>query len=252
MKLFATFSIASVVFAYDAEGVVDDDTCIYGGEEVDCETKQPLVPILARGGKNRALSDGDRRYADLKAIHSKMWSKNGLKGSEKFDERQLWAYGCHCHLLGDRPLSEMGRGAPKDALDNKCKAYKDCQKCVRMKHGDTCIGEFVQYNWKYQSKQKDFVSQDVESSCGRELFECDVQFAKDSFNQLKVFDESYHFFYGNFDNRDPDNCVSTPSIPVEHQCCGGHNKPFHWIGMNKHQCCADGLSGRVVEADQEC
>ena len=52
MKLFATFSIASVVFAYDAEGVVDDDTCIYGGEEVDCETKQPLVPILARGGKN--------------------------------------------------------------------------------------------------------------------------------------------------------------------------------------------------------
>lgn len=51
MKLFATFSIASVVSAYDAEGVVDDDTCIYGGEEVDCETKQPLVPILARGGK---------------------------------------------------------------------------------------------------------------------------------------------------------------------------------------------------------
>ena len=64
-------------------------------------------------GKNRALSDGDRRYADLKAIHSKMWSKNGLKGKDKFDERQLWAYGCHCHLLGDRPLSEMGRGAPK-------------------------------------------------------------------------------------------------------------------------------------------
>ena len=26
----------------------------------------------------------------------------------------------------------------------------------------------------------------------------------------------------------------------------------HWIGMNKHQCCPDGLSGRVVDADQEC
>jgi hypothetical protein len=50
MKLFATFSIASVVFAYDADGVVEDDTCIFGGEEVDCETKQPLVPNLARAG----------------------------------------------------------------------------------------------------------------------------------------------------------------------------------------------------------
>merc|ERR1711935_879031 len=37
---------------------------------------------------------------------------------------------------------------PRCALANKCKAYKDCQKCVREKHGDTCIGEFVRYTWR--------------------------------------------------------------------------------------------------------
>jgi len=51
MKLFAAFSLATAVFALNDDGVVDDDTCIHGGEEVDCETKQPLVPNLARAGK---------------------------------------------------------------------------------------------------------------------------------------------------------------------------------------------------------
>ena len=55
-------------------------------------------------------------------------------------------------------MSEMGKGKPVDALDNKCKNYKDCQKCVREKYGDACIGEFVRYTWKWDGKKKDFVS----------------------------------------------------------------------------------------------
>ena len=81
-----------------------------------------------------------------------------IQGSGKFDEREYWAYGCHCFLLGDRAMSEMGKGKPVDALDNKCKNYKDCQKCVREKYGDACIGEFVRYTWKWDGKKKDFVS----------------------------------------------------------------------------------------------
>ena len=40
-------------------------------------------------------------------------------------------------------MSDPGHGPPVDALDTVCKAYKDCLKCARMQHGDTCIGEFV-------------------------------------------------------------------------------------------------------------
>ena len=42
----------------------------------------------------------------------------------KFDERKYWAYGCNCHVLGDRPMSDPGFGPPVDELDTVCKAYK--------------------------------------------------------------------------------------------------------------------------------
>ena len=50
MKLFAAFQIATVVLA-ETDGIVDDDVCVFGGVEVDCETKEPLIPALARAGK---------------------------------------------------------------------------------------------------------------------------------------------------------------------------------------------------------
>ena len=229
MKLFAFFAAAAL-----AE--IEDDTCYSNGEEVSCSN-------LARtGGRSMAVSTEDsseRRYADLKAIADKVWKLNGLSGKNKFDERKYWAYGCHCYLLGDRPLSEMGTGAPKvslsqsnliniinfqDELDNKCKAYKDCQKCVRDKHGDQCIGEFVKYTWKYASKRSQFESVNTEGSCERELFQCDLKFAEDTFAAMNIFSEDYHFFWGGFDNRDPDNCPSNGGIPVDHQCCGGYDR----------------------------
>jgi len=79
-----------------------------------------------------------RRYTDLLAIVS-----HYEKG---FDERKYWAYGCNCLILGDRPMSEMGKGKPVDELDVACKEYKSCQKCVRMEFGDECIGEREKYS----------------------------------------------------------------------------------------------------------
>ena len=99
------------------DGTVADDVCVSGGAEVSC--------LNVRGRKNKQeegrsdLSPGERRYADLKEIAKKIWQKAGLKGKDKFDERKYWAYGCHCYLLGDRPLSEMGQGAPKVTKSSK-------------------------------------------------------------------------------------------------------------------------------------
>ena len=69
-------------------------------------------------------TDGSRRYDDLEAMAIRYWRKQGLTGKNKFDDKKYWAYGCHCFLLGDRPMSEMGKGQPTDALDNACKAHK--------------------------------------------------------------------------------------------------------------------------------
>merc|ERR1712187_465114 len=79
-----------------------------------------------------------------------------------------------------------------DALDNKCKAYKDCQKCVRDKHGEQCIGEFVRYTWRYATKRSAFESRNAPGSCERELFECDLQFVKDTYSAKDVYNQDYH------------------------------------------------------------
>ena len=39
-------------------------------------------------------------------------------------------------ILGDRPMSEGGKGRPVDDLDVTCQHYKQCQKCARMAHGE--------------------------------------------------------------------------------------------------------------------
>ena len=93
------------------DSIVADDVCVSGGVEVSCLNVRGRKKNKEEGRAD--LSPGERRYADLKAIAKKIWQKAGLKGQDRFDERKYWAYGCHCYLLGDRPLSEMGSGAPK-------------------------------------------------------------------------------------------------------------------------------------------
>ena len=56
-------------------------------------------------------------------------------------------------------MSDPGHGPPVDALDTVCKQYKDCQKCARATHGDSCIGEFVRY--KYGEKNGDKFCKDT-------------------------------------------------------------------------------------------
>ena len=67
--------------------------------------------------------------------------------NREFDEKKYWTYGCNCHVLGDRPMSDPGFGPPVDRLDSVCKQYKDCNKCAREKFGESCIGEIVQYRY---------------------------------------------------------------------------------------------------------
>lgn len=259
MKL--SIFLAGLAFGQDDGATeVADDVCQSNGQEVPCEISNKFRSA-SEFAPGTDADRAERRYVDLKEMAIKLWAKNGFRGKKNgFDDRKYWTYGCHCFLLGDRPMSEMGMGKPKDALDNKCKAYKDCQKCVRERHGSDCIGEFVKYTWKWSSKASSLISTNAAGTCQRELFECDKALVYDTLANKDTFNEKYHAFWSSkdggeaFDNRDPANCPSNGGVPVQHMCCGGHNKPWHWIGLNANQCCAsaDGNTGSVRPAADNC
>ena len=95
--------------------------------------------------EDRAL-DQEKRYNQLTAMMTHY--------NPDFDERKYWSYGCNCMILGDRPMSDPGHGPPVDALDTVCKKYKDCLKCARMRHGDSCIPEQVRVSCTIQKWTK--------------------------------------------------------------------------------------------------
>lgn len=250
MKLFS-----SLIFVNAAQAqIVPDDMCVRDGRVAPCEQIDEL-PVENETQLGRM--DQERRYVDLKMMAEKYWAKNG---GGAFDERKYWAYGCHCYLLGDRPMSEMGLGSPVDALDNRCKAYKDCQKCARAKHGNDCIGEMVKYTWRYSKKTESLAAREDPGTCARDLFECDRQLIFDVWAKREIFDNKFHAFWSNddpelaFDNRNPDNCPRKGGVRVEHQCCGGYDRPFLWLNLNKNRCCAtrNQETGDSAAFDADC
>jgi len=188
-----------------------------------------------RPSSNDKVGDS-KRYSDMKEIAEHIF--NG--GGSKFDEKQYWTYGCHCLFLGDRPLTDMGKGTPVDDLDRACRVYKDCQRCVRDKHGNQCIGEFVKYTWRIDGP-RDVQSSEKTGSCPRELFECDRQFALNMFQTHAVYKTKFHQFFGKWDHNDRKNCPRGPGGPHQRKCCGGNDQPYVLFNAKKQNCCRDGI-----------
>jgi hypothetical protein len=161
-----------------------------------------------------------------------------------FDERKYWAYGCNCHVLGDRPMSDPGFGPPVDELDTVCKAYKDCLKCVREEHGPQCIGEFIAYDYSLvrDGGKKRPVCNDRPGTCKRGLCECDAMFARKHVDVKDVFDKQYHYFWAPNGWEQGQVCprASGPGNPPE--CCIDTRKegPYKLYRANSHQCCPNG------------
>ena len=110
-------------------------------------------------------------------------------------------------------MAEMGKGKPIDALDSACKAWKECQRCARMKHNRSashpqgefeCLGEFTRYN--FGLKNDDYQCKNSAGSCSRDLCECDLAFAKAHALHTGVWKIDNHAFYGDFDKDDEANC----------------------------------------------
>jgi len=193
-------------------------------------------------------ADDDRRYFQLVDMMENY--------NPQFDERKYWAYGCNCLILGDRPMSDPGHGPPVDALDTVCKAYKDCLKCARMEHGDSCIGEFTRYRFGYTNGEP--VCKNRANTCERALCECDAKFAREHVAQTGVFDEKYHMFWSTNNGGamwDPANdnsaCPRGGSGPHQPECCAPADGtgPAVLYNAATKACCND---GRVVTDASQC
>ena len=134
-------------------------------------------------------------------------------------------------------MTSPGQGPPVDALDKVCKAYKDCLKCTRMKHGDSCIAEYVRYN--YGISNGEAVCEDRENTCERAICECDAKFAREHVGQTGVFDEKYHMFLSTING-------GTMWDPVDDDAACSHGGGGG--GVNNPQCCApeDGTGPAIL------
>ena len=151
-------------------------------------------------------------------------------------------------------MSDPGYGPPVDPLDAVCKAYKDCQRCARGAHGDTCIGEFIKY--KYGYKNGDAICKDQPGTCGRSLCECDAMFARQHAPVTDHFKVQYHMFWSttyDYPMWDPKNddsqCPRGGGGDYEPECCGGRTTPFILFNTVNKKCCP---GGKVVLDNQKC
>ena len=126
---------------------------------------------------------GPRRFSQMES-----WMEHF---NPSFDNRDLY-YGCHCFTTSDRPMSQMGKGAPLDAVDSVCLKYKQCLKCASQEFGDDCINEIVRYGANMNGDQPECTSRP--GSCKRKLCECDKEFARTIVNEVS-FLLLYLFYY---------------------------------------------------------
>lgn len=189
----------------------------------------------------------------LLALHTQAFPDHGLSGrrydqfesmarmyDRRFDKRVITKYGCNCPHIGDRPLSDPGKGTPVDELDRVCLTFKQCTKCAKQRFGEDCISEFKRY--VYAEDRNGFSRQatclDEVGSCNRALCECDKMFAemlsmvdKKSVNTAKYGFESE--FVANEECKWDGN-----SAPL--QCCWNGQSPYRLYNPDYRQCCDDG------------
>lgn len=184
------------------------------------------------------------------------------------DSSRYLSYGCNCNFLDNRPLASAGHGAAVDPIDQACKNYKDCQRCVQMDDGADCNVENEDWHYNFQlpkNPESDVTCLNPVKSCRRHLCECDKQFAEEIADAMKYFDSNFlgssmnlalcrpkpNLSTGhNNDNKRlrPDEILTDKPFIVDidsrsniHEsdarCCGPTTGPKKLYHVKKRQCC---------------
>merc|ERR1712003_180685 len=142
-------------------------------------------------------------------------------------------YGCHCFTAGEY-TSQIGKGAPLDAVDSVCLKYKQCLKCAAEEFGDNCINEMVSYDANMNGAQPECTS--IAGSCKRKLCECDKEFARAIASEMSSWNEQNSFSNENFDQ----DAVCVPSTVLsDPQCCGTDSSFSVLYNAMAGKCCSD-------------
>jgi len=190
-----------------------------------------LAAVQGNVLQNAGIAEGSKRYNQLVSMMENF--------NPSFDEKKYWSYGCNCLVIGDRPMSDPGRGKPVDAMDTTCKRYKDCLKCARMNHGEACIGEFQQYGMRI-TKAGNVICKDDAGSCNRALCECDAMFAQEHVQTIDSYNEDYNLFYSQIGWDPEDQCITNPGPGSDPKCCGAADSVYVLYNANNKKCCSDG------------
>jgi len=123
------------------------------------------------------------------------------------DASQYLSYGCNCNLLDSKGLATPGHGAAVDQIDQACKNYKDCQRCVQIEDGSECNleGPSALYKLGFLSDQP--YCMNPVKSCNRHLCECDKQFAEELKQALPFYDSQF-----STENHDRSTCQHKPKL----------------------------------------
>lgn len=125
-------------------------------------------------------------------------------------------YGCHC--LPDKDHSEHKvYGKPVDNIDNTCRDFGTCYKCIAYKYSNQCVPERTPYKFRIRIKKATGERQiscamNPENTCERDTCECDKFFSTTVAKYEHEWIQEYHITRGNFDRKK--SCRAQHNTPV--------------------------------------
>ncbi|CBY09052.1 unnamed protein product [Oikopleura dioica] len=168
---------------------------------------------------------GGRRYDQFESM-AKLFDPD-------FDKKSITDYGCNCPELGDRPLSDPGKGQPVDELDTVCQKFKQCAKCAKEEFGESCISEMIRYGLRGKT------CTDSAGTCARALCECDLSFAEALSFVDKESNQDQYGFVSDFNS--DEQCIRQASGGGEKACCWNGESAFKLYNSDSKQCCPNGV-----------
>lgn len=195
-------------------GLISNSQC-----ECSCNTETNQV-IACNTGEE---TDKIRRFKNLKAMVMSMQPTNVTVFG------RYCYYGCWCLPNGQHNLA-AGYGQPVDPIDEVCKEFALCYKCLDMDFAGTCNPEKRSYRWgKIRDSNNDVIDteckDDPEDSvihrCKRYTCECDRVLAIGLGQTHWYWNQSHHARWGGFD-REASCETDCVGCKPQDDCCGAY------------------------------
>jgi hypothetical protein len=241
MRIFKYLAAANM--AYAAIRLRRDE----GGEfEITGEeTEEELDALLAdlTGESPFARGDlGGRGDDMLDPRKFRQWKLMVMAMQRQAGSTRQWkdfqSYGCHCIPEGRRRIGVAGYGAPVDSIDNACRSFHQCYRCLEDEHADEggCDGEKTRYKVTINENTGEISCRNKPGTCQYNVCQCDLQIAQRLSTAFPVWESKYSKRQGKFDREA--SCQKTgKGGAVFEECCGDKTTFPNNSIKRSNQCC---------------